>query len=82
MNEDSMEFLLEIICLNKQKMGHEVNLDEYLDVGTHWIALYCENIEIIYFGSFGVEHAPEEIEKFIGYKNIKTNIFKIQSKIQ
>ena len=26
-----------------------INLDEYADVGTHWIALYVLNIEIIYF---------------------------------
>ena len=30
-----------------------INLDEYEDVGTHWIALYVKNIEIIYFDSFG-----------------------------
>ena len=54
--------------------AYVINLDEYADVGTHWIALYVKNIEIIYFGSFGVEHVPEEIEKFIGPENIKTNI--------
>ena len=45
----------------------------------HWIALYVKNIEITYFDSFGVEHVPEEIEKIIGHKNIKTNIFRIQA---
>ena len=35
-----------------------MNLDEYADVGTLWIALYVKNIEIIYFDSFGVEHFP------------------------
>ena len=55
------------------------NFDEYADVGTHWIALYCEQSEIIYFDSFGVEHVPKEVEKFIGHKNIKTNIFWNQS---
>ena len=55
------------------------NFDEYADVGTHWIALYCEQSEIIYFDSFGVEHVPKEVEKFIGHKNIKTNIFRNQS---
>ena len=47
------------------------NFDEYADVGTHWIALYCEQNEIIYFDSFRVEHVPKEVEKFIGHKNIK-----------
>ena len=37
------------------------NLDEYADVGTHWIALFCNRNEIVYFDSFGVEHVPEEI---------------------
>ena len=36
----------------------------------------CNNI--IYFDSFGVEHIPEEIKKFIQNKNIITNIHRIQ----
>ena len=59
--------------------AYVINIDEYADVGTHWIALYVKNIEMIYFDSFGVEHVPNEIEKFIGHKNIKTNIFRIQA---
>ena len=50
-----------------------INLDEYADVGTHWIALYVKNNEVIYFDSFGVEHVSTEIKRFIGHKNIKTN---------
>ena len=34
---------------------------------------------IIYFDSFGVEHIPKEIKKFIGNKNIITNIYSIQA---
>ena len=34
---------------------------------------------IIYFDSFGVEHIPKEIKKFIGDKNIITNIYSIQA---
>ena len=56
-----------------------INLDEYADIGTHWIALYVKNNEVIYFDSFGVEHVPKEIKKFIEHKNTKTNIFKIQA---
>ena len=56
-----------------------INLDEYVNAGTHWIVLYCQSIEVIYFYSFGVEHVPKEIEKFIGHRNLKTNIFRIQS---
>ena len=42
-----------------------INLDEYSDVGTHWIALFCKKNEIVYFDSFGVEYIPEEIKDFI-----------------
>ena len=34
---------------------------------------------IIYFDSFGVEYIPKDIKKFIGNKNIITNIYRIQS---
>ena len=34
---------------------------------------------VTYFDSFGVEHNPKEIIKFIGNKNIETNIFRIQA---
>ena len=59
--------------------GYVINLDEYADVGTHWIALFCNRSEIVYFNSFGVEHVPEEIKEFIGNKNIKANIFRVQA---
>ena len=55
-----------------------INLDEYADVSTHWIALYVKN-EVIYFDSFGVEHVLKEVKRFIGHKNIKTNIFRRQA---
>ena len=32
-----------------------------------------------YFDSFGVEHIPKEIRKFIGNKNITTNIYRTQA---
>ena len=59
-----------------------INLDEYADVGTHWIALFCKKNEIVYFDSFGVEYIPEEIKEFVGEfpgnKNIKANNFRVQ----
>ena len=39
-----------------------INLDEYTDVGTHWISLFCNRNEIVYFDNFGVEHVPEKIK--------------------
>ena len=56
-----------------------INLYEYSDIGTHWVALYVQNNDVTYFDSFGVEHIPKEIRTFIGNKNIKTNIFRIQA---
>ena len=60
-----------------------INLDEYSDIGTHWLALYVSNNDVSYFDSFRVEHIPKETKKFIDrpsyIKNIKTNIFRIQA---
>ena len=62
MNQDLMVFFEEIIYFKKIKDGtYIINLDEYADVGTHWIALFCNRNETVYFDSFGVEHVPEEI---------------------
>ena len=55
--------------------AYVINLDEYADIGTHWIALFCNRNEIVCFDSFGVENVPEEIKELIGKKNIKANIF-------
>ena len=66
--------------LPKIKDGaYVINLDEYSDIGTHWVALYVQNNNVTYFDSFGVEHIPKEIKAFINNKNIKTNIFRIQA---
>ena len=59
--------------------AYVINLDEYPDIGTHWVALYVNNKIVTYFDSFGVGHIPKEIMKCIGSKNIITNIFRIQS---
>ena len=48
--------------------AYVINLDEYHDIGTHWVALYVNNKIVTYFDSFGVEHIPKEIMKFISHK--------------
>ena len=45
-----------------------INLDEYSDIGTHWVALYVQNNDVTYFDSVGVEHISKEIRTFIGNK--------------
>ena len=59
-------------------MGHINNLDEFKSIEIHWIALFVNRNNVIYFDSFGVEHIPKEIKKFSGNKNIISNIYRIQ----
>ena len=55
-----------------------INLDEYSDIGTHWVALWVDNVT--YFDSFAVEHIPKKIKAFIGRSlSITTNIFRAQA---
>ena len=56
-------------------MRHNViNLDECKSTETHWITLYGNSnnknpsYNTAYFNSFGVEHVPKDIKKFIGKK--------------
>ena len=74
-----MWFLLEIYLIKIKEGACLINLDEYSDIGTHWIALYALNNNATYFDSFGVEHVLKEIKKSIRNKNTKTNIFRIQT---
>ena len=72
---------------NKIKKGaYVINLDEYENTGTHWVALFVKLKYTVYFDSFGIEHILKEINKFIRSKelghsvrnDIKSNIFRIQ----
>ena len=72
--------------LPKIEHGADVmNLEEFKSSGTYWIALYVNgnskraSYDAVYFGSFGAEHIPKEIKKFIGNKKIITNIYRIQA---
>ena len=65
--------------LSKIKDGaHITNLDGYESIGTHWIALYVNDNNVTYINSFGVEHIPKDIRKFIKNKNTITNIYRTQ----
>ena len=66
--------------LDKIKDGvYVINLDEYSDIGTRWIALYVNNKTVTYFDSFGIEHISEEIKNFTNNKNIIANISRVQN---
>ena len=58
---------------------HVINLDEYSDIGNHWIVFYALNNSVSYFDSFWVEQIPKEIKKFIDTSTVVTNIFRIQA---
>ena len=47
MNLDLMVYFQEIIYHKKTKDGvYVINLDEYADTGTHWIALFCKKTKL------------------------------------
>ena len=46
--------------------AYVINLDEYRDIGTHWVVLYVNNNTVTHFDFFGVEHISKEIIRFIG----------------
>ena len=52
-----------------------INLDEYSDIGTHWIALNALNNSVTYFDSL---EAPKVIKKLIDIYTIVINIFRMQ----
>ena len=76
-------FSINNLFKKKQDGAYIINLVEYANVSTNWIALFIKKKKkkngIIYFNSFGVEYIPDEIKEFIeefpGNKNMKTNIF-------
>ena len=79
-NEPRFNGVYSIDNLQKIKdAAYIINLDEYSDVGAHWVALNIQNNDVTYFDSFRVEHIPKKIKTFVGNKNMKTNIFRIQA---
>ena len=59
--------------------AYVINIDEYSDIGTHWIALFVNNKTVTYFDSFGAEHIPKELKNFFNNENIIANIFRLQA---
>ena len=47
--------------------------------GAFYKKLWDSYFLLTYFDSFGIEHIPKEVKKFIGNKNIITNIYRIQN---
>ena len=78
-NLDLMVLILEIISQKLKKGAYAMNLDEYTNIGIHWIVLFFKPKYTIYFDSFVIEHISKEIKKIIGNKDIKANIFRLQA---
>ena len=64
---------------DKTKGAYIINLDEYSDIATRWVALYVNYKTVTSFDSSGIEHIPKEIKKFVNNKNIIANIFRMQT---
>ena len=67
-----------------KKGAYVINLDEYVNTGTHWVTLFVKPKYMVYFDSFGIEQIPKEIKHAIGNakarnKEIKANIFRLQA---
>ena len=45
-----------------------MNLDEYANIRTHWVAINVKNDVATYIDSFCVEDIPKESQKFLGNK--------------
>ena len=59
--------------------AYVINLDEYANVGTHWMLYFVIEMKLFISIVFGVEHVPKEIKEFIRNKNIKAYIFRVQA---
>ena len=56
-----------------------ITLDECESIRTHSISLFVNDNNITYIDSFGVEHIPKKIRKFIRNKNVATNIYRVKT---
>ena len=54
-----------------KKGAYVINLDEYENTGTHWVSIFVKPKYTVYFDSFGIEHIPKEINKFIHNENLE-----------
>ena len=63
-------------------MAYVINLDEYSDIGTHWVPLYVQNNNVTYFDSFGLEHIPKEIKNLLTIKTLRQTFSEYKHMIQ
>ena len=56
-----------------------INLCEFNDIETHWVALCVKDSDVTYFDSFRLEHIPKDIKRFTKDRNIISNISRTQA---
>ena len=77
MNQDLMVFFSRNSLPKIIKDGvYVINLDEYADVGTHWIALFCNRNETVYFDMV-LNMFLKKLNNLLGIK--AANIFQVQA---
>ena len=65
--------------LKIKDQAYVINLDKYQSIETHQIAQYVNGNNMIYFDSFEDKLISKGTLKFIGNRNIITNIYRIQA---
>ena len=77
-----MVFLSRNNLLEIKDGKHVKNLGEYMSIETHLVALNINGDSVAYFKSFGDEHIPKEVKKFIGKKLLKQMLIEYKQTIQ
>lgn len=62
----------------KRYNGYIINLDNSYNTGTHWVALYIDDMNACYFDPFG-EECPLSVYKFCKGKTLITSNYVIQN---
>jgi len=47
-----------------------INLQNYNESGSHWVAYYKNNDKKYYFYSYGDALPPKELDKYLGEENV------------
>ena len=69
MDQNLMVLILETTCLkNIKDEAYIINLDEYADVSTHWIALFCNRSETVYLDSLVLNMFLKKLNNLSGIK--------------
>ena len=59
-----------------------INLDEYKDVGTHWIALFCKKMKLLISIALVLNISLEKLKNLLEIKIEKLNFFQYNKIIQ